>query len=383
MTSKHLRRQRLIGSAGERGRIHGLAYKDEIHTLFSRWEAVVWRNFGFDLADYVAMFMSRQPLLQTTEAYAPALLEEVESLAHSAAQPFDHMFAFQCVNERIAFDQSLSAAIEAREEDNPIGCSTIAAMGQPGLPNIVAQNLDMPSWLDGHQLVFEAGVNSVEMFLASVPGMIVLNGINRKGLGVVDNALPQLAFVSTGLPAFAIYWLILNLETCGQAEKLLQDIPRAAGMNWVIGDSNRVGMWECSGEQISQYLSFNGRGRLFHTNHPLANDDVIAYFDQQVAAMFMGSKPFPMNSFLRWTSLYLRLANKRSPIDYAAVRAALSARDYPDHPVSREAQPNDEQEWVGCTLFSVIFEFGKDMPVGHFCAGPPHLSSYERLSFER
>ena len=73
----------------------------------------------------------------------------------------------------------------------------------------------------------------------------------------------------------------------------IKTVPHASGQNYVIGIRDEVFDFEASANQVIQFKSKNKNGSLCHTNHPLINDDVKAWykdFDPKLSLKPTGSK---------------------------------------------------------------------------------------------
>ena len=120
-----------------------------------------------------------------------------------------------------------------------------------------------------------------------------------------------------------------------------------------------------------------GGRRLCHTNHVLANDDV-GDFDLLMRALPEGERLHFSNSKQRYASINGRLGDPSRPVDLAAVKAALSAHDDPQNPVSRTY--NDTHgSYIGFTAGSLIYDYGAP-PRLHVASGPPCSTTYRTFA---
>jgi hypothetical protein len=63
------------------------------------------------------------------------------------------------------------------------------------------------------------------------------------------------------------------------------------------------------------------------------------------------------------------------------IKAALGSRDDPDYPVSRGGGHNDDDQAIGFTLASSVFELDRTHPRWHLAAGPGHCTEYDVFDF--
>ena len=151
-------------------------------------------------------------------------------------------------------------------------CSGLGIAATASHPAIVAQNMDLESFRDGLQtLLHIKDPSGLEAYVLTAPGLIGVNGINDQGVGVTANTLAQLAHNRDGLPVAFVVRGVLQRSTFGEIEAFLNGVHHASGQNYTVGASGRVAYFEASAHKVVE-VSTNG-GFLYHTNHPLANDD--------------------------------------------------------------------------------------------------------------
>src|SRR5690348_1148529 len=139
-----------------------------------------------------------------------------------------------------------------------------------------------------------------------------------------------------------------------------------------MADADGVRSFEASPEGVVEYHSTDLWGVL-HTNHPLAQS--------------FGALDVNVNSQARLQCLRNRLNGSRRP-DLDAVKAALSSRDDPDHPVSRTASPSAQpNQWTGLISFttgSIISTLRHTLEESEawISPGPPSVQGYTRLPLQ-
>lgn len=365
----------LSGTPRERGRIHGETAKPLIASLVESWRDDLG-NFNLGNSGvknshpdtYLDQFLSQTNYLSAIKKWAPDLLEEAYGIAEGAGQDFQHILGLQLIDEEWVFGLR-------RGLNNPTTkCTAFAVPNQLAVNSYAGQNMDIPSWVEGHQVLLRVmpTANSPEALLFSIAGSIGLNGLNASGLGITCNALPQLAYSIDGLPVQFIVRSILAYQNIDQAEQFLHHIQHASGQNYILSAPGDMRCFECSGNQVVRYAPEDQHGRLFHTNHILINPDS-SEFAEQITAK-------PNSSVPRLNSIIHRLGDPSRTVTLDDTKAALAAHDDPDNPVSRVINAQNTSSSIGYTAGSSIYEFSP-LPRLHLAAGPPCETAFEVFEF--
>ncbi|HVP84884.1 MAG TPA: C45 family peptidase [Rhizomicrobium sp.] len=354
------------GTPQARGRQHGETLRPRIAELLQRWGEGVQRTHGLTPQDYARRFFTQTRFRQSLQCYAPDVLTEVVAIAEAANVDADQLLAFQHVNEEFWYDPN-----QAGE-----ACSTIALGRCATQPTLVAQNLDLDSYLDGYQILMRYNCDRSDgrILVLSVPGMISLNGMNDFGFAVCDNTLVQLRTNPAGVPIFAIYRLLLECKTVAEARRLLAELPHASGLNWVTGDPTEVCMLESSAGSIVPHTSDDRSKPIFHTNHPMWSTDLTP---DRLQSWAQGARVRPSrSSYLRLAALQERLGGLRGTLTMDQIKIILSSKDDPDYPVSRGGGSSGDDIAIGFTLACCIFELDAAEPKLHIAAGPPDHTEF-------
>lgn len=370
METEHLEQFDFHGTPTTRGHRHGETLRARIRWLLDLWQEGIGRLHGLSADAYVERFFSQTRFRQALTRYAPVVVDEVRAIAAAANVDSDQLLAFQHVNEEFWFDSKSTGE----------ACSTIAMAPAGENPALIAQNLDLDSYLDGHQILINYNCDTSEgrILALSVPGMICLNGMNSFGVAVCDNALVQLRTDRAGLPAFALYRLALEAPDLKTTQQIIADHPHASGLNWVMGDPAGVCMVEASAGAKVACGGDDPSRPLFHTNHPLHNRDLTP--DRlQSWAQKMRARP-SRSSHLRYAALQERLGAMRGPLTIDDIKTILSSRDDPDYPVSRSGGTNEDDIAIGFTLACCIFELRAREPRLHIASGPPDRTSFRTFT---
>src|SRR5205085_8791957 len=106
-------------------------------------------------------------------------------------------------------------------------------------------------------------------------GCIGVNGMNNRAIGICCNAVWQLTGSRDGLPVACIVRGVLRQRSEDEAAAFLRQAKHASGQNYLLGGPARAYSFECSAGKVSQFKPADRDDVVWHTNHPLANDDYI------------------------------------------------------------------------------------------------------------
>ncbi|MDA9296185.1 C45 family autoproteolytic acyltransferase/hydrolase [Porticoccaceae bacterium] len=374
MKTAHLPIIDLKGSPRERGRHYGNRAKAIIAESLAAWRSDLGnyrRNSleakPMDADAYLDAFLSQANYLPTIEKWCPDLLEEVKGIAEGAGQSYDNILGLQLGDEEWIF--GLHQQLDKPTEK----CTAFAVKNPEGLTSYAGQNLDVSSWADGKQALLRVMPkgNAPEALVVTMAGNIAWNGINASGLGITCNTLSQLHHSRDGLPVSFIVRSVLEKNTLDEAEDFLRSIPHASGQNYILSSRDEMRCFECCGSSVVAYAPEQYRGSIFHTNHPLVNTDE--------SALLPPEKKRSLNTQARLHSICDRLGRGSQLISLEDCKAALSAHDDPENPVSRNV--NHDGNSIGFTAAASIYELG-DQPRLHLAAGPPCETDFMTFEFE-
>jgi len=369
----------LSGTSRERGRVHGETLRSQIKELISIWKDVLHRQTSVNPDNYLMEFLEKTNFTKAIELWTPDLFEEVKGIADGADIELKTMLAFQFVDEEWWYsaygyrNKSISEPLDAKH------CSALAVFGQKDLPTYVAQNLDIPAFTDGFQVLLHIKYKDspLECLVFTYAGLIAACGMNNHGIGQVVNALLQLNHRADGLPVAFVNRGILEQTTYDAAVKFLHDIRHASGQNYIIGGRRKASAHECSANKVSRFEPYKGATRLYHTNHPLANDDQGIYKEWLESVKDRWQPKHPNNSDIRFMSLEKRLKNPKMPITVDNIKKILSSKDDPQNPVCREKRADGGG---GFTAGGLIMDLS-EKPVLHLAPGPPCTTGFQTYTF--
>ncbi len=362
--SARVRLQTLVleGTPYNRGLAHGKALKDSIRELVALWKADLAERFKTDANSFIEHFVKRTQYATAIKKWTPDLLDEIKGIAEGAGLDFDTIYVFQLMDESFVN----GAAIVAEH------CSSLGWPKQANSPTIIAQNMDLEGFRNGFQVLLHIKYpgSSLEAVVLSHAGLIGWNGMNNKGVGVCCNTLSQLAYCRDGLPVNCIVRGVLQQSTEADAVKFVQEIKHASGQNYIIGGLAGVSCLECSAGKVSPFKPDKKRGLVWHTNHPLVNDDLAAKQKEK-------KKPEkPDNSAVRLRALETRLGTEAPALGLDLAKTTLTSRDSAEFPVCRPLKAKKDNFTFACTIMVL-----SEKPELHIAPGPPDMTPFQKFAF--
>jgi hypothetical protein len=237
--------------------------------------------------------------------------------------------------------------------------------------------MDIMSWTDGFEVLLHIKHqdSSLESFVFTYAGLIALNGLNSRAIGICCNTLLQLDQRSDGLPVAFIVRGVLEKHNYHDATNFVQKIKHASGQNYTIGGPEKVSAFECSANKAVEFVPYEGATRVYHTNHPLVNDDQ-GIFQEVLRKLPPEKRPqSPTNSEIRFSSLERRLKDRPKRITVDTAKAILSSHDDPKNPIC-----NHPEEHGGLTAGCMIYELSEH-PTLHLAPGPPCSTEFKTYKF--
>jgi isopenicillin-N N-acyltransferase-like protein len=263
----------LAGTGRQRGEAHGESLRELVLEAVDRWCDNVLARAPVDADSYLTELVDNTGFRRAINRYAPDLEAEVAGIA--AAAGTDERFALG-LN---LMDEEWWLRSVMRGDERLDHCTSVARCAADGEPTLLAQNMDLPAWLDGLQVLLDvslAGVGSSRAtphaLVPSHAGMIGLNALNEYGVGITVNALPQLPVSRTGLPVAFVIRLLASAHDLASATAIVEEIQHASGQNYTIGDRDGAVSMECSAAGETRYDP--GGPAIAHSNHPLVAGDV-------------------------------------------------------------------------------------------------------------
>lgn len=366
----------LEGTPRQRGQIHGESLREKITEIVAIWKEEFSKVHEMHPDKYIDEFIAYQKFDRAIRKWTPELEEEVKGIAEGAGIDEKTMYAFQLPDEEWWYSAHKRIGVPLPEAKN---CSALGVFGQKELPTFVAQNMDIMTYTDGYEVLFRIKHqdSGLESLVFSFAGIIALCGMNNHSLGICCNTLLQLDHRPDGLPVAFVVRGVLAQKEYDDAVKFVNSAVHASGQNYTIGGPKEAAAFECSAHKVSRFIPYEGAARVYHTNHPLVNDDQ-EIFRTMMEKLPQDKRPVsPGNSEIRLESLKKRLKDPGRRIDIDAVKDTLSSHDDPKNPVCRHIP---EGGGGGFTAGCVIYELG-DPPRLHLAPGPPCSTEFKVYEF--
>ena len=351
----------LEGSPKERGYVHGTQLKSQITEVIERWKYQLLQISGINPDKLIAEFMENTNFLTAVKKWTPHLLEEVEGIADGAGIEFDAIFALQCGDEEWWYSEFV-------EQQSRKHCSALGSFKDDQNPALLAQTMDISSIFQGLEVLqyIKNQESSLKSFVLTFAGMIALCGVNNRPVGICCNSLVEdLKRSIDGLPVAFIVRAVLEQSTLENAIEFIQTIKHASGQNYMMGDAKRVVSFECSANKVVQYIPHAGAQRLYHTNHPLANDDFIIPSVKKVGGG---------TTHARFNYLEYRVNDSSKQITVENIKYILSSHQAPIC-IHHNNRPGE-----GYTFGAVVYSLST-RPELYLAIGPPCSNKYEKLIF--
>ena len=255
------------GTGTERGLAHGESLREQVRDSIARWSDATLSSVGAatSIEHYCAEFLRRTSLLEAMERETPDLLDEVRGIALGAGVAVALVAAYNLMDEQWWHDLPGESAAQP-------GCSLVARASGDGM--LLAQNMDLPAWMDGSQVVLRLSPpERPQVLVLTSAGMIGLVGASSAGFAVGVNTLLMLRHDRAGLPVAAAMRAALAADSAADAVTRLRSVTHASGQHYAVADRSGVTGLECSagGAVVSHPTS---RTPLSHTNHPLVSTDI-------------------------------------------------------------------------------------------------------------
>ncbi|OZV68015.1 C45 family autoproteolytic acyltransferase/hydolase [Winogradskyella aurantia] len=355
------------GSGYELGFKHGTALKQEIGQVVQAWKKNVENQLDKNADIVLKEFFDYANFDQSIKQWTPELYEEIRGIAEGSGQNLNDIFVLNLLDEFWVYI----------DNQNNHHCSGIGVPSRNGNPGYLSQNMDLENYIDGFQVLMRLSRadDSPEQLILTHPGLIALNGLNEEGIGVCVNTIMQLNASPSGLPVAFVVRKIINSNNKEEVLKFIQDVNHASGQNYILGIKGEVFDFEASSNKVVQYNPSNKNGTVYHTNHPLVNDDVKPWYDMYNPSLPEDSKPSTFNSLYRFKAVEKRIAN-RGELTESALIETLKSKDNKNNPVCRANNKNG----YGFTFASVVMEMS-DNPYMKLTVGPPDESEFLRFNF--
>ncbi len=355
------------GSGYELGYQHGAQLKEEIGEIIKAWKTNVENQLDEDANIVIDKFFDYADFNESIMKWTPDLYEEIRGIAEGSGQRFNDVFVLNLLDEFWVYI----------DNENNHHCSGIGVPSNNGNPGYLSQNMDLENYTDGFQVLMRLNrtANRPEQLILTHPGLIALNGLNEKGVGVCVNTIMQLRASPSGLPVAFVVRRIINSSEREDVLNFVQNVNHASGQNYIIGIKGEVFDYEASANKVAPFNPMNENGTVYHTNHPLVNDDVKPSYEKYNPNLSEESKPSKFNSLYRFEALEKRIATN-TELNESILMETLKSKDSKYNPVCRTNRNNG----YGFTFASIVMAMS-EQPYIKLTVGPPDESEYKRFDF--
>jgi isopenicillin-N N-acyltransferase like protein len=366
---RELRQVTFSGSGYELGLQHGQFFKKEIGDIIQKWKESTASQLERDSDQVLEEFFAYADFEGSIKKWTPDLYEEVRGIAEGSEQRFDQIMVLNLLDEFWVYLNSI--------ENHH--CSNIGVPSVNGGLSYIAQNMDIEPYTDGYQTLFriEATAERPEQLVLSHPGLIALNGMNSSGVGMIMNTIMQLNASNSGLPVAFVIRKVLASTDKDEIIKFITSINHASGQNFILGVRGEVFNFEASANKVVRFDPGNKNKTVYHTNHPIVNDDVKPWFAEFNPKEIADTIPVTSNSYIRLAALTTRIADSDAVTD-DLIKDALRSKDDANNPVCRTLDPKKK----GFTFASVVMTLTGE-PYLQITAGPPSESEYLKVAFSK
>jgi len=366
-STRELKTVTFSASGYELGLQHGTELKKEIGDILMAWKKNTSSSLGKDADEVLQEFFEYADFNEAIMKWTPELYEEVKGIAEGSGQKFNDIMVLNLLDEFWVYVNNL----------NNHHCSGLGVPSRNGKPGYISQNMDLENYTDGFQVLMRLTrtENRPEQLVLTHPGLIALNGLNETGIGACMNTLMQLKASSNGLPVAFIVRRILNSTDKDELLNFIQSVPHASGQNYIIGIRGEVFDFEASANKVVRFNPENENGTIYHTNHPIVNDDMKPWFEQFNPNLKTELQLTGSNSYLRLKAVESRMTANLEVGD-ALIKEALRSKDDANNPVCRANNEDGRAFTFASTIMTLT---GK--PYIQILAGPPDESDYVRVDF--
>lgn len=348
------------------GYVHGSVLQVKIGQILEKWKANTSEVTGRDADEVIEEFLEYAQFTDAIRKWTPELYDEVQGIAQGAGQSFNDILVLNLLDEFWVY----------LNDPNLHHCTSVGIPASDNHPTYLSQNMDLENYTDGFQTLIHLnpGDSGPRQMILTHPGLIALNGINEQGIGVCVNTLMPLKASPKGLPVAFIVRHLLSMTNRDEILAFIQIISHASGQNYMIGIRDEVFDFEVSANKVKELLPDTTNGALYHTNHPIVNDDYKPWFMKDDNPDF-GAKPGKSNSEQRYAAVDKQIKNNSS-VTQQTVESVLRSKDSKQHPVCR----TNTRDGQGFTFASIVMIL-TGTPHIHITAGPPDESDYKRIDF--
>ena len=217
----------LKGSPYDRGYQHGSQLKKEISEVYTKWKENVRKDTNKNPDQVIRHFLQTSNYLLAIHKWTPDVYEELRGLAEGSGQTLDDVLVFQLIDEYWGYLDRLEHNSVSKSH-----CSAIGVAKTKDRPTIIAENIDIDSYMNGYQVLLhiKASNDTPEQYIMTCAGFLGFAGMN-KDIALVINALTDLNNSVNGLPVAFVTRGVLAKRSSKEALEFLKKINHATGQN--------------------------------------------------------------------------------------------------------------------------------------------------------
>lgn len=299
------------GTPHEIGLQHGKTLKKSIEELYQR--LVKRHTNALPSATERSIVGITSRFIDSTQQYAPELIQEMEGISEGAELAFEKIFFMNCYDEMSFYNELV---------DQVNGCTLFLGTGRATSDGrtYLGQGWDM------NELFFPviirltpADSKDAKTIMLTHPGVIGGAGINEHGLTLIWSTLKAID-EKTGLPVPLMIRKVLNGKNLNDAVHTLLNIPRASGFNFIVANNYGGFNIEATGirERIAYITAIHA-----HANH--YEDDLLRQYE-------IKPKVRRSNTHIRSGRMKQLLENRLGKIDLEYCKEILC--DHANYPYS-------------------------------------------------
>jgi len=365
-----IRQITLDGNGYERGLQHGRSLTKEINEIVAKWkDNAATKNQSAD--EVIKDFLEYAEFEHVIKQWTPGLWEEIRGIADGAGQSFQDILVLNLLDEFWVYKMAI----------NMHHCSSLGVPAIGDRRSYIAQNMDIESYTQGHQILFRIARSAEhpEQLILSHPGLIALNGMNESGIGVVVNTLMQLKARHDGLPVAFVVRRIIASEDKDDILDFIKTVKHASGQNYMIGIKGEIVDFEASANSVIRFNPKNENGTVYHTNHPLVNDDIKDLFKKLKVKLFIWYYTLKGkdNSKIRLHAVKSRIKNNEN-IDIQTIKEVLRSKDNEAHPVCLPYSEDSGSFTFASTIMTLTRQ-----PCLELTFDSPDKSAYKKVHFSK
>ncbi len=346
-----IKRYDFTGTPKEIGLQHGAILKQEIHSLYGR---LLKRYTDFSkTSNERSIIGATAYYIDSTQKYAPALIEEIEGIAEGSGLAFEKVFFMNCYDEMAYYNET---------KDQVNGCTLFLATGRATVDKrtYLGQGWDMDEYFN--PIIISINTSGSDhaprVIMLTHPGVVGGAGINEHGLALIWSTVKAVD-EDTGLPVPLMIRETLGGKNLNDAVHVLLNTPRASGFNFIVGNQYGGFNIEATGKKEKiHYIT----AMYAHANH----------YENDLLSQYAIRPPVrSSNTYIRSGRMRQLLENDFGLIDLGICKQALC--DHANYPYSI-CRHTEEGESTSMTQSGLIFVPEEKMM--YASEGPPCRSGF-------